>query len=256
MARSSQARDGLGEMSRKWWAVVLRGLAAVLFGLVALLWPGKTMVALAIVFGVYAIVDAVVLFYSTRNAERGSRTPQIVQAVFTALLGLVALLWPAFAAVALVFVIGAWAIVTGVAEIVTATRLRARISSEWLLIFAGALSVVFGLMVWFWPLAGALAVMFVVGAYAVIFGIALVAAGLRLRGAADHRALDEEIAEADTLGTPEEERPSAFDPGYAEGYHEGYQGDPKARPGRGTEGDPDVLRRSGGRHRRPEDPGA
>lgn len=185
MVRYALAGDLLDELSRNWWLVVLRGVAAVLFGLVALVWPGKTLVVLALVFGVYALVDAAALGYAAYRSASGARIPLVVQAVLSAVMGLIALVWPVAAIVALVFVIGVWAVVTGVAEIVTAIRLRAHISSEWLLVFVGALSVVFGLLLWFWPLEGAQAIMFVIAMYAVIFGAVMAVAGFRLRGAAD-----------------------------------------------------------------------
>ncbi|WP_017577661.1 HdeD family acid-resistance protein [Nocardiopsis kunsanensis] len=177
----------LGHLSRNWWLVVLRGVAAVVFGILALLWPGLTLVALAVAFGVYALVDAGAVGYAALRAERGTRAPLVVQSVLTLVVGLVALLWPLAAVVALVFVVGAWAIITGVGEIITAVRLRARISSEWLLIFVGALSVIFGLLLWFWPLEGAQALVFVVGIYAIVFGLVLAVAGLRLRSADGRR---------------------------------------------------------------------
>ncbi|WP_116245384.1 HdeD family acid-resistance protein [Nocardiopsis sp. FIRDI 009] len=189
MVRYALAGDMLGEMSRNWWVVVLRGVAAVLFGLLALFWPGLTLVSLAVVFGVFALVDGCALGAAAFRATPGSRASMIVQAVLSVIMGLIALIWPLVAVMALVFVIGAWAIVTGVAEIVTAIRLRARISSEWLLIFVGALSIVFGLLLWFWPLEGAQAIVLVVGVYAIIFGIVLAVAGFRLRGVAETYAL-------------------------------------------------------------------
>ena len=102
----------LGYLSRNWWLVVLRGVAAVLFGLLALAWPGLTLVALAVVFGVYAIVDAAAVGCTAYRAEGGTRAPLVVQAVLTLIMGLIALLWPLAAVIALVFIIGAWAIVT------------------------------------------------------------------------------------------------------------------------------------------------
>ncbi|WP_150254059.1 HdeD family acid-resistance protein [Nocardiopsis deserti] len=204
MVRYAWAGDLLGELSRNWWLVVLRGVAAVLFGLVALIWPGKTLVVLAVVFGAYALVDAAALGYAAYRSSSGVRVPLVVQAVLSAIVGLVALVWPVAAIVALVFVIGVWAVVTGVAEIVTAVRLRAHISSEWLLVFVGALSVVFGLLLWFWPLEGAQAIMFVIAMYAVIFGAVMAVAGFRLRGAAEAFLAPEDAPAFAGLGEPEE----------------------------------------------------
>ena len=239
MVRYALAGDMLGELSRNWWLVLLRGIAAIVFGVLALFWPELTLAALAVVFGLYALVDAGALAYAAYRSARGSRAGLVAQAVASALMGLIALIWPLVAVVALIFVIGIWAILTGVAEIVTAVRLRAHITSEWLLIFVGALSIVFGLLLWFWPLEGARLIIFVVGVYAIIFGIVLAVAGFRLRGAAD-------------AFVPPGERGDAPLEDYAGG--EDFGGDENGlRPGE----DP----RSGGRHRAPlddeppEDPG-
>ncbi|OOC56505.1 MULTISPECIES: HdeD family acid-resistance protein [Nocardiopsis] len=203
MVRYTLAGDLLDELSRNWWLVVLRGIAAVLFGVVALIWSEKTLVVLAIVFGVYALADGAALGYAAYRAAPGNRLSLVVQAVISVVAGLVALVWPLLAVVALVFVIGAWAVITGVAEIITAIRLRAHISSEWLLIFVGALSIVFGLLLWFWPLAGAQAVMFVIAMYAIIFGAVMAVAGFRLRGAAN-AFLGPETGAFDDLRGPDE----------------------------------------------------
>ncbi|WP_017614049.1 HdeD family acid-resistance protein [Nocardiopsis salina] len=214
----------LGYLSRNWWLVVLRGVAAVLFGLLALAWPGLTLVALAVVFGVYAIVDAAAVGCTAYRAEGGTRAPLVVQAVLTLIMGLIALLWPLAAVIALVFIIGAWAIVTGIGEIVTAVRLRAQISSEWLLIFVGALSVIFGLLLWFWPLQGAEVIVFVIGVYAIIFGVVLAVAGFRLRSAAGLFDWDED--DADRVGRVEEPEYGADAAGAAPEYVSGEEPGP------------------------------
>ncbi|MET9710241.1 HdeD family acid-resistance protein [Nocardiopsis alba] len=268
MVRNALAGDMLGELSRHWWVLVVRGGAAVIFGLLALIWPGMTLLALAIVFGVYALVDGVALGVFAYRAEPGTRTPLIVQSVIGILLGLGALFWPVVAILALVFLIGAWAIITGIAEMVTAVRLRSRIDSEWMLIFVGALSVIFGLMLWFWPLAGAQAVVLVVAVYAIVFGVVMAVAGFRLKGSADTLAEDDggamtadtdERTTAEAEGASEEEREvSPFDEGYADGYRAGYEGDRNA-PRENAEENETVDPRAG-RHRapkkRPDDPGS
>ncbi|KOX16672.1 HdeD family acid-resistance protein [Nocardiopsis sp. NRRL B-16309] len=242
MVRYALAGDMLGELSRNWWLVLLRGIAAIVFGVLALVWPGLTLVALAFVFGVYALVDAAALAYAAYRSAPVGRAGLVLQAALSGLMGVIALLWPLAAIVALVFLIGVWAILTGVAEIVAAVRLRAHITSEWLLIFVGALSVVFGLLLWFWPLEGAQAIIFVVGIYAVIFGVVLAVAGVRLRGAADAFVPP---AERGRSGAPDD----APVEDYAGG--EDFGGDRGGlRPDAGEEP------RSGGRHRsrRDEEP--
>jgi uncharacterized membrane protein HdeD (DUF308 family) len=279
MVRYTLAGDMLGELSRNWWVLVVRGAAAVIFGVLALVWPAASLIALAIIFGAFALVDGVVLAFTAFRAESGNRMPLGVQAGLSIALGLMALIWPMAAVIALVFLIGAWAVVTGVAEIVTAVRLRAQISSEWLLVFVGALSVIFGLLVWFWPLAGAQVIMWVVGAYAIVFGVVMAAAGFRLRGAAGgFTAQEEQTTAAGTedlggSGEPgeptaesgaepaDEERPvSAFDEGYAGGYSDGYRGEPRDADQVPETAEDETAMPRAGRHRapkeHPDDPGA
>ncbi|MFE1166479.1 HdeD family acid-resistance protein [Nocardiopsis sp. NPDC058789] len=270
MVRYALTGNILGDLSRHWWVLVVRGVVAVVFGLVALVWPGASLLALAIIFGAFALVDGVALAFTAYRAAPGARMPLGVQAGLSIVLGLLALTWPMAAVLAIVFLIGAWAIVTGVAEIVTAVRLRAHVSSEWLLIFVGALSVIFGLLVWFWPLAGAEAIMLVVGVYAIVFGVVMAVAGFQLRGAADGAV---PTGEQDTVadagldgaddGTEAAERPgtetsgdadrpvSAFDEGYAGGYTDGYRGEGRdAEPDPGDDG---TATPRTGRHRAPKD---
>ena len=280
MVRYTLAGDMLGELSRHWWVLVVRGVAAVIFGLAALIWPGITLVALAIVFGVFALVDGIALGVAAFRVSSGTRTPLVIQSVIGILLGLGALIWPIAAVFALVLLIGAWAVITGVAEIVTAIRMRAQISSEWLLVFVGALSVIFGLLLWLWPMAGAGAIALVVGVYAIVFGVAMAIAGFRLKGRAapteptgerDAETADTGIEEAaaprhaaDTEGgdlldepvTDEDSREvSAFDDGYADGYRAGYEGDQRSTGA--TEASVYKEQAEGervGRHRAPKHP--
>ena len=168
-------------MSRNWWVLTVRGAAAVLFGVLALFWPGMTAIVLALLFGAYALVDGVLAGVHAVQADSGSRIPLVVEAVVGILLGIVALLWPVATLVVLTVLIGAWAVVTGVVEIVGAVRLRKEITGEWLYILSGVLSVCFGLLLWFWPMAGAVAVALIIGVYAVVFGAVLIALSLRLR---------------------------------------------------------------------------
>lgn len=210
MVRYTPTGDMLGELSRSWWVMVLRGLVVALLGLVAIVWvqelPEETaLVTLAVVFGVLALADGLVLGWVALRSEAGTRTPLVVRAVLGVLLGALAVVAPLFVGVALIYMVGIWAIITGIAEIVIAIRLRAHISSEWLLIFAGSLSVVFGLLLWFWPLEAARAIVFVVGVYAIILGVVLAAAGVRLRGAAGVLDSDDDTEYED----PVEEEPES-----------------------------------------------
>ena len=171
-------------LTRYWWAVTLRGVVALIFGLAALIWPQITLFALVIVFGAYAVVDGVLALGSAvagRRTVAGSRGWLAVEGVLSIVAGVVAFVWPGITALALLWLIAFWALVTGIFEIVAAVRLRREIQGEWMLALSGALSVVFGILLLVWPGTGALAVVFLIGVYAILFGVALVALGLRLR---------------------------------------------------------------------------
>lgn len=190
MARYAPAGDMLGELSRNWWVVILRGLIVALLGLVVVVWvqalPEETaLVVMAVVFGLLALADGLALGWVALRSGTGVRVSLLVRAILGVLLGVLAIVVPLLVGIALIYVVGVWAVVTGIAEIITAIRLRANISSEWLLVFAGSLSVVFGLLLWFWPLEAARVIAFVIGVYAIILGAVIATAGLRLRGAAD-----------------------------------------------------------------------
>src|SRR3954451_6311570 len=168
-------------LSRYWWVVVLRGIAAILFGVLALMWPGPTVFALVLLFGAYALVDGVFTLASALGRNRdGTRSWLIVQGIAGILMGILTFVWPGATALVLLWLIAAWALITGVLQVVAAARLRREMRHEWLLALSGVLSVVFGILLIVWPAAGALAVVTLIGAYAIVFGIALVALGVRL----------------------------------------------------------------------------
>jgi len=174
----------LGDLGRNWGWVALRGVIAVLFGVFAFLWPGKTLAAVVLVFGAFAFADGILsLIAAFRVRDQGKPFWSLV---IVGLLGIAAgvatFFWPGMTALLLITFIGAWALVMGIFEIVAAIRLRREIEGEWLLGLSGALSVLFGLFVLFQPGAGALALIWVIGAYAFFFGILLIALAFRLRG--------------------------------------------------------------------------
>ncbi len=171
----------LGYLARDWWVLTVRGATAIVFGLLAVLWPGITLLALAVVFGVYALADGILAAVSATRIRGAQRFPLALEAIFGLVLGAAAIIWPEITVLVLVIVIGTWALVTGIFEIVTAIRLRAELEGEWLLILAGILSVLFGLLVWFWPTTVAVSVALIIGVYALVFGAVLVVLSLRLR---------------------------------------------------------------------------
>jgi uncharacterized membrane protein HdeD (DUF308 family) len=170
-------------LARNWWSLVIRGIAAIIFGILTFVWPGITVTALVFLFAGYALVDGVVsLAGAVRAAEAHDRWGALLLEGIVGIAAAIAtILWPGITALSLVFVIAAWAIITGVAEIAAAVRLRKHIHGEWLLALAGILSILFGVLVVAMPIAGALVIAIWIGAYALVFGVTLVALGFRLR---------------------------------------------------------------------------
>ncbi|HEX6806576.1 MAG TPA: HdeD family acid-resistance protein [Gemmatimonadaceae bacterium] len=170
-------------LTRNWSWIALRGLAAVVFGLLTLFDPSISLAALVLVWGAYAFVDGIFAIVSAVRDRRDE--PHWVSLLITGIAGVVAGLItffvPGITALALLYFIAAWAVITGIAEIVAAVRLRKVMTGEWMLALAGALSVLFGLFLFVFPGAGALTVVLWIGAYALLFGIMLLVLAFRLR---------------------------------------------------------------------------
>jgi uncharacterized membrane protein HdeD (DUF308 family) len=174
----------LETLARNWWAIVLRGVFAVLFGLGAFLWPGITLVVLVALYGGYLLVDGVL---AVVWALMGRRAGPFPWGVFLAGLasivgGLLAFFMPGLTALVLLYLIAAWAIVRGIFEIIAAFHLRRELTNEWLLALNGVLSVLFGILLIAAPGAGALAVLWMIGTFALIVGIVMIVLGFRLKG--------------------------------------------------------------------------
>lgn len=170
----------LHSLARNWWALALRGLAAVLFGLLTFFLPGITLVTLVLLFGAYALVDGifnVIAFFRVMSHHWAF----LIEGVIGIIAGIVTFAWPAITALALLYLISFWAIFTGLFEIIAAVRLRKVIANEWLLLVIGLLSLIFGVLILFAPGLGALAIVLWIGAYALVFGVFLLALSLRLR---------------------------------------------------------------------------
>jgi uncharacterized membrane protein HdeD (DUF308 family) len=170
-------------IARNWWALVLRGLLGIGLGVITFVWPGITLASLVILFGIYAFIDGVLAgIAAVRALERHERWGALlIEGIAGILTGIVAFVWPAITTVVLVFIVGAWAIVTGVFEIAAAMKLRKHVSGEWLLAVTGIASVIFGALILFAPLVGALVLAIWIGAYAFVFGGLMIALGFRLR---------------------------------------------------------------------------
>jgi uncharacterized membrane protein HdeD (DUF308 family) len=171
-------------LSQNWWAVVLRGLAGMAFGLVTFFAPGISLAALVLVFGAYAFADGVLAIISAIRRDRATGERWwllLLEGIAGIGAGVVTLFWPGITALVLLYVIAAWALVTGALEIFAAIKLRKAISGEWLLILSGILSIALGVLLVLFPGPGALALVIWIGAYAFVFGALLLALGLRLR---------------------------------------------------------------------------
>jgi uncharacterized membrane protein HdeD (DUF308 family) len=170
-------------LSSRWGWVVFRGVVAILFGLVAFSRPGATTLSLVLLFGVYAFVGGIAaILAALRRGRAGSNWGALlVDGLLGVAAAIVAVVWPAATAVAFLWLIGAWAIITGALEIVSAIRLRKLLEHEWALGLAGAVSVAFGLLLLYRPLAGGLTLVWLMGAYALAFGVLMLVLGFRLR---------------------------------------------------------------------------
>jgi uncharacterized membrane protein HdeD (DUF308 family) len=170
-------------LGRNWGWVVLRGVVAVLFGVVAFAWPGITLAALVIVWGAYALADGVLALIAAWQVRDQGRPfwALVIVGLLGIAAGVVTFMWPAITALTLLMIIAVWAVMMGIFQIVAAVRLRKVVEGEWWLGLAGLLSVIFGVAMFATPGAGALAVIWVIGAYAIVFGVLLIALGVRLK---------------------------------------------------------------------------
>jgi uncharacterized membrane protein HdeD (DUF308 family) len=178
----------MGHLRASWGWVVLRGVIAILLGLSAFFMPGITLAALVLVWGAYALADGLVALIAGFRIRDGGGP--MWSLVIIGLLGIAAgvltFVWPGMTALVLLTFIAGWALITGILQVAAAIRFRKVIANEWMLGLGGLLSIVFGLLMLARPGAGALAVMWIIGWYATMFGVLLVMVGFRLRGVVQH----------------------------------------------------------------------
>jgi uncharacterized membrane protein HdeD (DUF308 family) len=174
-------------LARNWWALVLRGVLDVLFGIAAFAWPGITLAVLAILYGAFALVDGCfAIAAAVVGRPRGMPWwALLAEGVLGIAVGAITFFWPGITVLALLIMVASWAFATGVLEIVAAVRLRNEIRGEWLLALSGLLSIALGIALAVTlvvnPAAGVVAVSWMIGAYAITFGVLFIVLGLRLR---------------------------------------------------------------------------
>jgi uncharacterized membrane protein HdeD (DUF308 family) len=175
-------RPMLDDLARNWWLILLRGVCAIIFGVLTFLWPGLTLFTLILLYGVFALFDGgLAVGAAIMGGTPAPRWWLALVGVLGIVAGAVTLAWPGLTGLVLLFFIAGWAIASGVFEIVGAIKLRKEIDDEWLLIASGVLSVLFGILILMFPGAGALGLAFAIGTFAVLYGILLTGFSLRLR---------------------------------------------------------------------------
>jgi len=167
----------LDALAKNWWVLLVRGVLAALFGLIAFTQPGLTLVTLVLLYGVYALADGLTALWVGSGARAWSL---VFAGVLGVIVGICTFVYPGITAVALLYLIAAWAIIRGIFEIVTAIQLRKEINNEWVLIIGGLISILFGLVLVAKPAAGALAMVWIIGAYAFLFGLMMIVLAFRV----------------------------------------------------------------------------
>lgn len=179
---SSVQSPALREGAGNWWALLFRGIFAVLFGLAALIWPGLTLFVLIVMYGAYALVDGIFAVIAGIRAGSGSRrTLLVIEGVIGILAGLIVLTWPDKSALFVLYVIAFWAIFGGILRIVAAISLRREIDNEWAMVLGGILSIIFGLVLAVLPGVGLLSLAWLIGIFALGVGATLIVLAFRLR---------------------------------------------------------------------------
>jgi uncharacterized membrane protein HdeD (DUF308 family) len=166
-------------LARNWWLFLIRGILAVLFGLVTLAWPALTLITLVLLYGAYAFIDGLTAIWV---GGKSRAWVVLLFGILGVLVGVYTFFYPGVTAIALLYLIAVWAIVRGIFEIVMAIQLRKEISYEWALIVSGLISIIFGVVLIANPGEGALALVVVIGVFALMFGIMMIVFAFRVRG--------------------------------------------------------------------------
>lgn len=166
-----------------WWVIALRGLAAILFGAAALIWPELTLIALVALFGIYAIIDGLLALISGfRSTDENRRWwLLLLEGIVGIAAGVIAFVFPNATLLALTYIVAAWALITGIFEIITAIRLRQELEGEWVMVVAGIASILLALLLIFLPGPALAGIVVAIGIYAIVFGLLLIFLAFRIR---------------------------------------------------------------------------
>jgi uncharacterized membrane protein HdeD (DUF308 family) len=171
---------------RYWWMLLIRGVIAVLFGLAAIVWPGLTALVLVYLFGAFAFVDGIVAVVV--SLQERAIVPRwwllLIEGIVGILIGILTFFSPIVTALILLYLIATWAILTGILEIAAAFSMRRALVLEWTLAIAGILSILLGILLAIQPVSGILAVVWIIGIYAIVFGVLLIIRAFQFRSAA------------------------------------------------------------------------
>jgi uncharacterized membrane protein HdeD (DUF308 family) len=173
----------LETLKRHWWVPVLRGVVAIIFGMMAFVYPGLTVAVLVTLFGAWVLVDGIfrvigAIGHRSSDEEWGF---DLIIGILGIIIGFLTFHAPAITALALVIYIAAWTLMIGATEIAVAIKLRREIKGEWLLILMGLASIIFAVLLLWNPIPGALALVWLIGSYAIVFGVLGIIFGFRLR---------------------------------------------------------------------------
>lgn len=169
-------------LAHNWWMVALRGVAAILFGVTAIIWPDITVGVFVAFFGAYAIVDGALLIGSAFSGPSNDRFWHFLGGVAGIAIGIVAWAWPGLTALSLLYIIASWAIIVGVTQLTAAVTLPESLSEKWLLVLSGVVSILFGTVLFVFPGDGAIALVTTIGIFSMIVGGTEIGLALRLRG--------------------------------------------------------------------------
>lgn len=174
---------GVQAIGRNWWMLALRGVLAIIFGLIALFTPGIALLAFIFVFAAYALIDGLMAVYvAIRERDSLNRWGWVLfEGILGIIIGIVALVHPGFTALVLLYVVAIWAVVTGIMELVAAFTLRGLAAREWALGLAGVISILFGVVLFIFPGTGLLSILWLVGVYGIVFGVLFIVRAFQMR---------------------------------------------------------------------------